>query len=84
MRFKRIDLILMALVFATPASAAQVEISEAWMRALTTGCSRRWLFHAQEHRQKRSDAHRRKLAGLRHAHAASEHEHERHEQHGRR
>jgi copper(I)-binding protein len=34
MRFKGLELIVAALAFATPASAAQVQISDAWMRAL--------------------------------------------------
>jgi len=34
MRFKRIELIAAALLFATPAMAAQVQISDGWFRAL--------------------------------------------------
>jgi len=34
MRFKRIEWIVAALTLATPASAAQVQISDAWFRAL--------------------------------------------------
>jgi hypothetical protein len=34
MRFKRIDVIVAVLALATPASAAQVQINDAWIRAL--------------------------------------------------
>jgi periplasmic copper chaperone A len=34
MRFKRIELLAVGLLFATQAHAAQVQISDAWMRAL--------------------------------------------------